>query len=304
MPVDVGVIFPEAIAPGLALPDIGGLARLAERVGLDCLWASDRLTSSGLNVLDSSLTLAAAAAATERIAIGYGLYVPSLRSLAWAAKQVATLRHIAGERLRLGVGLGGGADDEYRAAGFRRADRVRRTDEFLELLPGLLGGHPTRIPDVSDAPALRLRPAVPVPPLWVGGVSPAALRRAARFGDGWLSGMQTPAEFAVSRRCLFELTGRAGRAQPVTGIGLHAAIGPRPSRELADVTEGTMRAMYGLPADRARKLAIAGTPAQVAERLSLYADAGAEVLAVVCDPVPSAQSWELLAEVRRLLHQR
>jgi len=91
MRVDVGVALPEGTAPGEALPDVAGLARLAERAGLDCLWAGDRLLAGQMSVLDSSLALAAAAAVTDRIAIGFAVYVPSLRPLAWAAKQIASL---------------------------------------------------------------------------------------------------------------------------------------------------------------------------------------------------------------------
>ena len=104
MRVDVGAALPETPAPEEGLPDVAGLARLAERAGLDCLWAEDRLLAGQLPVLDSTLTLAAAAAVTDRIAIGFSIYVPSLRPLAWAAKQIASLQHIAGSgRLRLGV---------------------------------------------------------------------------------------------------------------------------------------------------------------------------------------------------------
>lgn len=202
MAVDVGVAFPESTAPDVALPDIAGLAQLAERAGLDGLWAGDRLAVGEMSVLDGVLTLAAAAAVTESIPIGFAVYVPSRRPLAWAVKQVASLQHIAGRgRLQLGVGLGGGPDQEYQAAGFRGTDRARRTDEFLRLLPGLLDGQPTLIPDAPEAPAVRLRPAMPVPPLWIGGSSPAALRRTVRFGDGWLSGLQTPARPIVPGSC-------------------------------------------------------------------------------------------------------
>jgi alkanesulfonate monooxygenase SsuD/methylene tetrahydromethanopterin reductase-like flavin-dependent oxidoreductase (luciferase family) len=149
---------------------------------------------------------------------------------------------------------------------------------------------------------------VPVPPLWVGGTSLPALRRAVTFGDGWLSGLQTPGEFAPSRRRLFELSDEAGRTRPLTGIGLHAAIGGGPGgsgggdgRDLAEVTAAMMTSMYGLSADRAREVAIGGTPAQVAAQFAAYAEAGADLIVVVCDPAPSPQSWELLAEARRLL---
>ena len=302
VPISIGVSFPESIVPGTPLPDIAGLAGLAEQAGLDGVWVGDRLATGELSVLDSGLSLAVAAAVTSSIAVGYAIYVPSLRPLAWAAKQVATLQHIAGGRLQLGVALGGGGDAEYLAAGFRRSDRASRTDEFLALLPGLLAGQP--LPHGSGASggdAIRLLPTVPVPPLWVGGTSLPALRRAVRFGDGWLSGLQTPREFAASRQRLFELFDEAGRPRPLTGIGLHAAIGTGSDRDLAEVTAGTMHSMYGLPPDRAREVAIAGNPAQVASQLAPYVEAGADLIVVVCDPAPTRKSWELLGDVRFLL---
>ena len=302
MPISIGVSFPESIVTGTPLPDIAGLAELAEQAGLDGVWVGDRLAVGELSVLDSGLSLAVAAAVTSSIAIGYAIYVPSLRPLAWAVKQVATLQHIAGGRLQLGVAIGGGSDAEYLAAGFRRSDRARRTDEFLTLLPGILGGQP--LPHGSGASgggAIRLLPAVPVPPLWVGGTSLAALRRAVRFGSGWLSGLQTPREFAASRQRLFELSDEAGQPRPLTGIGLHAAIGTGSDRDLAEVTAGMMQSMYGVSADRAREVAIAGTTAQVAFQLAPYVEAGADLIVVVCDPAPSPRSWELLADVRLLL---
>lgn len=308
MPVSIGVSFPESIVPGTPLPDIAGLAQLAEQAGLDGVWVGDRMAVGELSVLDSGLSLAVAAAVTSSIAIGYAVFVPSLRPLAWAAKQVATLAHIAGGRLQLGVAIGGGSEAEYLAAGFRRCDRARRTDEFLTLLPGMLAGKP--LPDGSGASdpsgasggdPIRLLPAAPVPPLWIGGTSPAALRRAVRFGDGWLSGLQTPGEFAASRQRLFELSDEAGRPRPLTGIGLHAAIGTGADSDLAQVSAGLMQSMYGVPADRAREVAIAGTPAQVSSQLAPYVDAGADLIVVVCDPAPSARSWELLADARRRL---
>jgi len=103
---------------------------------------------------------------------------------------------------------------------------------------------------------------------------------------------------------LGELSDEAGRTRPGLGICLHVALSARPAAGLAGLTAGTMQAMYGVPADRARQLAIAGTPSQVATHLARYSDAGAQLIAVTCDPGPSAESWELLAETQRLLNQR
>jgi alkanesulfonate monooxygenase SsuD/methylene tetrahydromethanopterin reductase-like flavin-dependent oxidoreductase (luciferase family) len=304
MRVEIGAVVPETTAPDEALPDVAGLARLAERAGLDCLWAEDRLLAGQMPVLDSSLTLAAAAAVTDRIAIGFSVYVPSLRPLAWAAKQIASLQHIAGGgRLRLGVGLGGGSAEEYQAAGWHREHRARRTDEFLRLLPGLLSGKPTPIPGGSGSVEISLRPAMPMPALWIGGQSVAALRRAVRFGDGWLSGLQTPREFAASAARLGELSEEAGRPRPRLGICVHAAISSRPAAGLAGITAASMERMFGVPAGRARQLAIGGTPGQVSEHLARYREAGAQLLAVTCYPAPMERSWELLAETQRLLNQ-
>jgi alkanesulfonate monooxygenase SsuD/methylene tetrahydromethanopterin reductase-like flavin-dependent oxidoreductase (luciferase family) len=103
VPVSIGVSFPESIMPGTPLPDIAAMAGLAGQAGLDGVWVGDRLAAGELSVLDSSLSLAVAAAATSSIAVGYAIFVPSLRPLAWAVRQVATLQHIAGGRLQLGV---------------------------------------------------------------------------------------------------------------------------------------------------------------------------------------------------------
>ena len=84
---------------------------------------------------------------------------------------------------------------------------------------------------------------------------------------------------------------------------MHAAIGRRPAAGLAGITAASMERMFGVPADRARQLAIGGTPSQVADHLARYAEAGAELLAVTCYPAPMEQSWELLADTRRLLNQ-
>jgi alkanesulfonate monooxygenase SsuD/methylene tetrahydromethanopterin reductase-like flavin-dependent oxidoreductase (luciferase family) len=302
MTVSIGVVLPEAVPPGAPLPDIAGLAALAERAGLDCLWSGDSLALGQHSVLDNSLTLAAAAAVTETIGIGFAIYVPALRPLVWAAKQVATLQHISAGRLVLGVGLGG-EEEQFRLAGFRAADRARRTNDFLGLLPAALAGKPVMFPDATAdagaAPAaVELRPAAPMPPVWIGGSSPAALRRAVGFGDGWLTGFQTPAEFAASARQLRNLAAEAGRPAPRAGLCLHVAIAARPSAGLAEMSAAVMHASYGVPMDRARQLVIAGSPGQVADQLARYVSAGAELFALVCDPAPGPEVWQLAAEVR------
>jgi len=120
--VRVGAVLLDAAAPFDALGNVAGSARHAERAGLDSLWAGDHLLLGDSPLLDSTLTLAAAAV-TSTIAIGSAVFLPSLRPLTWAGRQVATLAHLAAGRLELGVGAGAGPEQEYRAAGQRRGDR-------------------------------------------------------------------------------------------------------------------------------------------------------------------------------------
>ena len=295
--VNVGVVISNPLAADMGLPDVGRLARLAESVGLDGLWAEDGLFHEGATGLDLPCVLAAAAGATERIEVGSAIFVPSLRNLVWALKQVATLQLVAAGRLRLGVALGAADEDEYRLAGQTRSGQRRRTDEFLQILSAARVGDETPLP----APALLLGTALPVPPIWVGGTSSAALRRAARFGDGWLSGLQTPAEFRASAARLRQLADEEGRPSPLTGIVLHVAVGASSSADLAGQSAAAMQALYGVPAPRAEELAIGGTPRQVADRLAPYVAAGATQFCLVSSVLPWSESWPRLADVRHAL---
>jgi alkanesulfonate monooxygenase SsuD/methylene tetrahydromethanopterin reductase-like flavin-dependent oxidoreductase (luciferase family) len=194
-------------APGLSSLGPGG-----REGGLDSIWAEDHLAYGDAVVLrPMCVLLAAAAGATEHIEVGSAVFVPSLRNLAWALKQVATLQFVARGRLRLGVGLGGASEEEYELAGLTRSGQRQRTEQFLGILAAARRGEVEKVAAPLSARALLLGAALPVPPLWVGGTSLAALRRAARFGDGWLSGLQTPAEFQASLTRLRQLAGAEGR---------------------------------------------------------------------------------------------
>lgn len=296
----IGVSIPNPLPAGMALPEIARLARLAEMAGLDGIWAEDGIACGDASVLDIMCVLAAAAAATEKIEVGSAVFVPSLRNLSWALKEVATVQLVAGGRLQLGVALGGAGEEEYGLAGFTRSGQRERTDEFLRIMAAARRGEEVPTAPLS-ARALLLGTALPVPPLWVGGTSSAALRRAARFGDGWLSGLQTPEEFETSSSRLRQSAEEEGRPCPLAGIVLHVAVGTAPSDGLAAQSASAMQSLYGVAAPRAEELAIGGTPEQVADKLARYLDAGAVQLCLVSNVAPWSESWPLLGEVRRLL---
>ncbi len=297
---NVGVVIPNPLPAGMALPEIARLARDAEKAGLDCIWAEDHLAYRDAAVLDIMCVLAAAAAATEKIEVGSAVFVPSLRNLSWALKQVATLQLVARGRLQLGVALGAAGEEEYGLAGLTRSGQSQRTDEFLHILAAARRGEEGD-PGPLSRRALLLGTALPVPALWVGGTSLAALRRAARFGDGWLSGAQTAAEFRASLSRLRQLAEEEGRSCPRAGVVLSISVGIGPAGQLAANSAAAMQASYGFSARRAEELAIGGTPEGVADQIARYLDAGAERVALISDVLPWSESWPLVAEVRDLL---
>lgn len=291
----------DAAAPFEPLLDVAGSARYAEQVGLDCLWAGDHLVLGDAPLLDSTLTLAAAAAVTRDIGIGSAVFLPALRPLVWAGRQVATLSHLAAGRLQLGVGAGAGPVEEYVAVDQPRNTRGRRTDEFLQLLPALLAGRAIEVGSGHGAVAVRVLPPAPMPTVWIGGSSPVALERTVRFGDGWLGALLTPAEFAEISARLRELAAAAGRPMPRLGLVTHATIGRVDDRSLQESGVALLRSAYGLPTERAEQLVLAGSPTRVADRLAEYVAIGAEQLVVINDQGPWEQACDLLSVTRSRL---
>ncbi|GAA3980222.1 TIGR03619 family F420-dependent LLM class oxidoreductase [Streptomyces plumbiresistens] len=176
--------------------DLLDLARTADRAGFDYVACCDhvavprRLASAMSTVwYDPVATLAFLAAATERIRLLSHVAVVGLRHPLLTAKQYATLDHLSGGRLVLGVGAGH-VEEEFEALGVDFRQRGAVLDESIEALRKTLGPeefpeHHGKFYDFQDL-GQRPRPAQTRVPLWVGGSSPAAVRRAALKGDGWL----------------------------------------------------------------------------------------------------------------------
>ena len=242
--IKIGVILP-ASTPDPAHPIIGDIrasARFAEELGLDSVWTTDHLVASA-PMLDSSVVLATAAAVTEQITIGYGVMLLALRTPAWAAKQISTLQHVSGNRVALGVGTGNPAhgDVGWRAAGMSFTDRGRRTDESLRVLPALITGQPAVLEDGLE---VTLSPGAAMPPVLIAGDGERAMRRAAAFGDGWISIGLRSEEVASRLSALSELAAGYGRPVPrltVVGPALDADPGKAAAQLVAYAEAGAER---------------------------------------------------------------
>ncbi|GAA0631709.1 LLM class flavin-dependent oxidoreductase [Kutzneria viridogrisea] len=296
--VCLGVSLPTFAARAEDIPDIPEHARQVELAGLDAVWAGDHL-STGAPFLESTVALAAAAAVTSRIRLGFGVLLLAMRQQAWAAKQIGSLHHLSGRRVLLGVGVGGEKPGEWPPAGVPFAGRGARTDELLAALPDLLGGRDTPLRSVPGGPTVRLEPAVPMPPVWIGGVSERALCRAVEHGVGWLSSLLEPDELAVRTAALAELAAARGVPAPAVGTTLFAALSEDPADHARLV--GFLCHLTGLPAERMERLVVSGSPARVAERVEEYMRAGAGTFVVNLSGAQRFAQYERLAEVRGLL---
>jgi probable F420-dependent oxidoreductase len=169
------------------------VAARAEELGFDDVWVSDHLVVPADQrypppfLCDPLVSLAFAAAATTRIGIGTSVLVaPQYPSPLAVANSLATLDHLSGGRLTLGLGIGWSAA-EYRALGAPFSDRGERLEEIIALFRTVWTDDPAthegRFYPFSDIRLLP-KPAHPVP-IWLGGTSDAAMERATRLADGY-----------------------------------------------------------------------------------------------------------------------
>ncbi|MGW4353022.1 LLM class flavin-dependent oxidoreductase [Nocardia sp. NPDC004582] len=299
IPSTIGVILPSVATQRAQNLDIATAAVHAEQVGLSGVWHGDHL-STGVPVLDCAIALAVAAAATERIRIGTSVYVPALRPLAWAAKQIATLQHVSGGRLLLGVGSGGGPA-QWAAAGIPYGQRGLRTDTALRVLPALLAGKPVALPDLPDPTDIELAPPVPVPPVLVGNHSAPARRRAAELGDGWFPSLIPPARVVAGLAEIIELAAQHQRPVPTVTIGATGVLGTGTDLPTRAEIAARISHTYGTSIEASLPIPITGSPERAAEQIAAYRDAGARHLVIGIAGGDWRRQCELLAQVQSTL---
>ena len=143
---------------------------------------------AGGGMLDTTTTFGFMAQATSKLRFGTGVALVSQRNPVYTAKEFATLDWLSGGRIDFGIGVGW-CKEEVIACGYSFEDRGKRSDEFLEMVTRLwtqelasFEGEHFSLPECRCDPKPVQRPHVPI---IVGGHSPAGLRRAARYGQGW-----------------------------------------------------------------------------------------------------------------------
>jgi probable F420-dependent oxidoreductase len=270
----------------------------AEDLGYESAWAQEQVlgTDSQLAPLEA---MTFAAACTSRLRIGCVVFVSTLHSPVHLAKSLATLDQLSRGRVEIGVGTGG-KFRPFAAFGIQPERYVARFTEGLLLMKELwtqpsvtFDGEFWQLKNAAMAPKPYQKP---YPPLWFGGSSPAALRRAVRLGDGFFGAGSTPTvKFAeqvqVVRREL-EAAGRQPASFPIAKR-VYIAIDSDPGRARSRVNAALTRVYGRLSAD-VEAAAIAGTAAECVAELGQVVAAGAEL--VLFTPLfEQAEHAELIA---------
>jgi len=221
-PISFGVRVPNS-GPLTSVANITRAATEAEEMGFDSIflhdhvvWSSEmhrhHISSGAHEALDedqsadffeSLTTIGYLAAKTSTVRIGVACLVMPTRNPIYAAKQLATLDHLAGGRLIAGVGLGSKASQmacEFEVFGVPFSARARMTDEFVEAMRTIwtqpLASYAGRYVEFTDAEIFPKPLQKPGPEVWVGGWTDAAARRTGRLGDGWVPGWLSAVEMA------------------------------------------------------------------------------------------------------------
>jgi len=253
----------------------------AEKLGFDSLWVGDHVAFP-VPILDSLVQLALAAAYTTRLTLGTCVYLLPLRHPTLVAKQAGTLDRMLSGRLVMGVGVGGEFPNEYRACGVPAEERGARLSEAIGVLKALwtgdsvsLSGQFYSFEDVQMLPA----PAQPGgPPIWCGGRSEAALRRAGGLADGYISYAVDPAMFATAMQTIERTAAAQDRdlAKFARGHMLFVRIDDRYEDAHRHASEHLSR-RYAMDFSRpARKYGALGAPQEVAEQIERYREVGVQ----------------------------
>lgn len=281
-------------------------AALAEirAAGVDHLCVGDHV-SFFVGAGSDGLVTATALLATQReLPVYVALYLLPLRHPVPVARQLATIAELAPGRLTLGVGIGGEDPHEVAICGVDPRTRGRRMDECLTVLRGLAGAGPTTFAGEFFAfeDALVVPAPGPAIPLVVGGRSDAAVRRAARLGDGWLGIWVSARRFAAVRDEIADRAAAAGRDPDGFEHALNVWCGFGPTREAARrPLAARMQDFYRSPFEPFERSSPYGTPEQVAEFLAPYVEAGCTRFNVIPCADDDAGAVAAVGEVRRLL---
>jgi alkanesulfonate monooxygenase SsuD/methylene tetrahydromethanopterin reductase-like flavin-dependent oxidoreductase (luciferase family) len=212
--MDVGIGLPSTI-PGVTGDELIEWSRRADARGFSTLGTIDRIAYPNL---ESLVSLAAAAAVTERIGLTTSILIAPYRAnAALLAKQAASIQRISAGRLTLGVAVGG-REDDYSVSGVDFGTRGKRFEQMLEQMTTIWA-------ESGDPGPGRVGPPDP-PRLVIGGYVDATFKRVAKYGAGYIAGGAPPDAVAGLKAKLDDAWREAGReGEPYVGALAYFSLG-------------------------------------------------------------------------------
>jgi alkanesulfonate monooxygenase SsuD/methylene tetrahydromethanopterin reductase-like flavin-dependent oxidoreductase (luciferase family) len=301
--IRVGIFAPVGAFASTTEPHTAAFARIAESA-VDHVCVGDHVSFHVGAGSDALIDATSVLTHYPELPCYVALYLLPLRHPVLVARQLASIAELAPGRLTLGVGIGGEDRHELEICGVDPRTVGRRMDESLQILRALSDGKPVSF----DGEFFSLRDALIIPaptpsiPLVVGGRSDAAVRRAGRFGDGWLGIWVSPRRFGAVAEQIAEHAGRADRDPSGFEYAINVWCGFGPTREAARAPLAAgMQSFYQMPFEPFERYSPYGTPADVAEFLHPYVEAGCTVFNVIPCASDHETAVTAVAELRQLL---
>jgi alkanesulfonate monooxygenase SsuD/methylene tetrahydromethanopterin reductase-like flavin-dependent oxidoreductase (luciferase family) len=309
--IRIGVLLPigKAQWDGADPRDLIGFAARAERLGFDSLWVNDGITEARIEALTM---LAAAASVTERVTLGTAALMPVLRRPVQAAQTLASIDLLSQGRLTVTVGAGFPGrfgKPMYAASQVPWERRFARLDETVALWrqlwrePANKAFHGELL-HFDDLPTTTAPFRKDGPPIWLAGITPAALSRTGRMYDGWLPYPPDPADYKAALADVQRAAEEHGRAPDAVTPALFTSVLVEDDPEVRQRTlERFALSNYGLPLEELRKIqaVAAGGAGEVVEQLAEYTAAGARQLVLRLGTTGLGEIGEQLDRVADLL---
>jgi probable F420-dependent oxidoreductase len=281
-PVSCGIEVPQVFFDAAVdVQHIRKFVMRAEELGYDSLWLQERILSD-FSMLEPVTLLSYIAAITQKIDLGISVILLTLRNPFQLAKSFATLDCMSHGRALMGVGLGGGhLGSHEEILGYSREKRVRRFTEAVEIMKlvwtrprASFHGSFWSFDDVPMEPKCVRKPHVP---LWFGGHHENALRRAVKYGNGWMgAGSSSSSTFADEASSIRGFLAEAKRDPSTFGIAkrVYLAVDEDKARAERRIREWFGRRYQN--GDLGPKVCIWGSAGECAEKIHAIVAAGAQ----------------------------
>jgi alkanesulfonate monooxygenase SsuD/methylene tetrahydromethanopterin reductase-like flavin-dependent oxidoreductase (luciferase family) len=276
--------------------------------GFDHIFMADHVSFRDGSGTDGFVEVASLSQLNPDVGVMISIYLLPLRHPLPVARQLASMARIAPGRMIFGVGIGGEDRHESEVCGVDPRRRGVRANESLEIIKGLLKGDAVTFSglefEVSDA-VIKPKPRQSIPIL-VGGRSDAALTRAAKFSEGWIGVWCSARRFADAVSIVHREAEELDRDnvawchgyQPWVGVDLKS------SKKAYDAVKEGMEGFYHIPFEKFERYTPSGTPAEVAEQLVPYIEAGCRLfnLKICAEHAEEevALGAEVVAQLKRL----